>query len=237
MSNILKLTKKQRSFLKESRQDPITGDAFLLGDEIVFCAECKSAFFKDSWEYMGSVHCNQSETLTSFPTHSKLKLEKEVEYEYVAADTVMRFLAFLLDAVVGILIIIFAKIMFSVFKKTSSSFDLNNLFYVYMLFRDSFLGTKSIGKKIMGFKFVHSKTQQPASFFLILIRNALYWILNVFFLLLQKDFFGLETTILGVFCLVSYNFFYVIFFIGNIFDDDENSLFDKLLKIKLVENK
>ncbi len=45
MVNALILTENQTHFLQENRQDPITGDSFSLGDEIVFCAECKSAFF------------------------------------------------------------------------------------------------------------------------------------------------------------------------------------------------
>ncbi len=50
-------------FLKENRQDPITGDLILEGDEVIFCAECKSAFLKDSWLYLDEKHCNQSNTL------------------------------------------------------------------------------------------------------------------------------------------------------------------------------
>jgi len=50
-------------FLKENRQDPITGDLIEENDEVVFCAECKSAFLKDTWLYLDRKHCNQIKTL------------------------------------------------------------------------------------------------------------------------------------------------------------------------------
>ncbi|WP_291724536.1 hypothetical protein [Bernardetia sp.] len=57
-------------FLKEERQDPITGDLIEEGDEVVFCASCKSAFLKDTWEYLGKKHCHQRRTL-KHPTFGK----------------------------------------------------------------------------------------------------------------------------------------------------------------------
>lgn len=57
-------------FLKENRQDPITGDLIEEGDEIVFCAGCKSAFLKDTWLYLGKKHCNQNKTFKK-PTFGK----------------------------------------------------------------------------------------------------------------------------------------------------------------------
>ncbi|WP_375559996.1 hypothetical protein ACE193_20100 [Bernardetia sp. OM2101] len=54
---------KHSEFLKENRQDPITGDLIEEGDEVVFCANCKSAFLKDTWLYLGKKHCNQSKTI------------------------------------------------------------------------------------------------------------------------------------------------------------------------------
>ncbi|WP_291725831.1 hypothetical protein [Bernardetia sp.] len=62
------------NFLQENRQDPITGDLISDGDEVVFCADCKSAFLKDTWEYLGKTHCNQSETLADFPVRKVLEL-------------------------------------------------------------------------------------------------------------------------------------------------------------------
>jgi len=58
---------KHQHFLDEKRHDPITGDKFQEGDEVVFCAGCNSAFSMDSWHYMGKKHCNQSITLKELP--------------------------------------------------------------------------------------------------------------------------------------------------------------------------
>jgi len=49
------------------RHDPVTGDAFVVGSEVVFCAACRSAFLKESWAYMGNKHCKQRKTLTEIP--------------------------------------------------------------------------------------------------------------------------------------------------------------------------
>ncbi|WP_338762776.1 hypothetical protein WAF17_18285 [Bernardetia sp. ABR2-2B] len=54
---------KHSDFLNEKRQDPITGDLIEEGDEVVFCASCKSAFLKDTWLYLDKKHCNQSQTI------------------------------------------------------------------------------------------------------------------------------------------------------------------------------
>ncbi|WP_375561885.1 hypothetical protein ACE193_04880 [Bernardetia sp. OM2101] len=65
---------KHYNFLNQNRKDPITGDLIVEGDEIVFCKECKSAFLKDTWEYLGKTHCNSSETLIDFPVQRVLEL-------------------------------------------------------------------------------------------------------------------------------------------------------------------
>ncbi|AFM05310.1 hypothetical protein Fleli_2965 [Bernardetia litoralis DSM 6794] len=67
-------------FLNEKRQDPITGDLIVEGDEIVFCQECKSAFLKSSWEYLNEKHCNQSRTLSIFPVKKVLNLKSKRQY-------------------------------------------------------------------------------------------------------------------------------------------------------------
>jgi hypothetical protein len=67
---------KQAHFLKEERQDPITGEAFVAGDSVVFCAACKSAFLLESWQYLSSQHCGQGQTLTQFPKSLNLTLSK-----------------------------------------------------------------------------------------------------------------------------------------------------------------
>ena len=67
-------------FLNEKRQDPITGDLIVEGDEIVFCQECKSAFLKSSWEYLNEKHCNQNRTLAIFPVKKTLNLKSKRQY-------------------------------------------------------------------------------------------------------------------------------------------------------------
>ncbi|WP_375561507.1 hypothetical protein ACE193_02820 [Bernardetia sp. OM2101] len=62
------------SFLEEERKDAITGDLIQANDEVVFCGVCKSAFLKDSWEYMGKKHCNDFKTLDSVPISQPLSL-------------------------------------------------------------------------------------------------------------------------------------------------------------------
>ncbi len=65
---------KHFDFLNENRKDPITGDLIVAGNEVVFCDECKSAFLKETWEYLGGKHCDSSETLIDFPIQKTLEL-------------------------------------------------------------------------------------------------------------------------------------------------------------------
>ncbi|AFM05525.1 hypothetical protein Fleli_3193 [Bernardetia litoralis DSM 6794] len=74
-------SQEHQNFLAQNRKDPITGDTILEGDEVVFCAGCKSVFLKDTWEYLGNQHCEQSETLVKFPLSS-------VKLDLVAKDDI-----------------------------------------------------------------------------------------------------------------------------------------------------
>lgn len=65
---------RHQAFLNENRSDPITGDSIKEGDEIIFCAICKSAFLHDTWLYLDKTHCNQTETLGKFPLSEKLEI-------------------------------------------------------------------------------------------------------------------------------------------------------------------
>jgi hypothetical protein len=65
---------RHQAFLNENRSDPITGDDIQEGDEIIFCAVCKSAFLKDTWLYLDKTHCNQTEMLGKFPSSEKLEI-------------------------------------------------------------------------------------------------------------------------------------------------------------------
>ena len=69
-------TKTHTDFLAQERKDPVTGEPFHAGEEVVFCAHCRSAFHKDSWEYLGGTHCGQDETLTDFPIQRSLSLQQ-----------------------------------------------------------------------------------------------------------------------------------------------------------------
>ena len=61
-------------FLEEERKDSVTGDLIQANDEVVFCASCKSAFLKGSWEYMDRKHCGQTKTLKKVPVSAPLLL-------------------------------------------------------------------------------------------------------------------------------------------------------------------
>ncbi len=67
-----------QSFLEEERKDAITGDLIQANDEVVFCGICKSAFQKDSWEYMDRKHCGQTKTLNSVPISKPLLLNVSI---------------------------------------------------------------------------------------------------------------------------------------------------------------
>ncbi len=69
-------------FLKENRQDPITGDLIEEGDEVVFCASCKSAFLKDTWLYLNKKHCDQSRTIKK-PTFGQSLILAKAKQETV----------------------------------------------------------------------------------------------------------------------------------------------------------
>ncbi len=68
-------TQNHFDFLNQDRKDPITGDLIEENDEIVICSSCKSAFLKDSWEYLGNRHCEQNQTLKTIPRRNNLRLE------------------------------------------------------------------------------------------------------------------------------------------------------------------
>lgn len=68
-------TQNHFDFLNQERKDPITGDLIKENDEVVICASCKSAFLKESWEYLENEHCEQNETLALIPKQNKLELK------------------------------------------------------------------------------------------------------------------------------------------------------------------
>jgi len=49
--------KRHAKFLAEDRQDPITKEPLKAGDEIVICANCNTAYLRDSWNFINSGKC------------------------------------------------------------------------------------------------------------------------------------------------------------------------------------
>lgn len=127
MKTTLILTENQTRFLAENRQDPITQDDFSLGDEIVFCAECKSAFLKESWEYMGLEHCNQDETLNYFPHSNSLELKKAIKKDAVTtSNSIVELIYFLIAGVISI-------------YPLSQLYHYNNILFFLVIFGSCFL--------------------------------------------------------------------------------------------------
>ncbi|AFM05440.1 hypothetical protein Fleli_3100 [Bernardetia litoralis DSM 6794] len=231
---------KHQHFLLEERNDPVTGDSFLEGDEVVFCSVCKSAFLKDSWAYMGNKHCDQKATLPIFPKTKKMVLQKPIELPFVFPDTDNRTSAFFADILifVGISsIIAFAAIKLHIIL---SSYFYAFLIFILITFRDIILINKSIGKAFQKMYFIDVETNLPATVWQVLGRNLLYWVMNGVFALLF-----IITNVLGnhIGDTILLYFFIAVFMLGtNIFYIKFNiknnySWFDKLLGIRLVKKK
>ncbi len=75
---------EHQNFLAQNRKDPITGDSISEGDEVVFCASCKSVFLIDTWEYLGRQHCKQKKTLIELPLSKELCLSTEEDILFFA---------------------------------------------------------------------------------------------------------------------------------------------------------
>lgn len=73
-------------FLNQDRKDPITGDLIKENDEIVICSSCKSAFLKESWEYLGNRHCEQNNTLEIIPIDKSLVLKVDDQNYFTIKD-------------------------------------------------------------------------------------------------------------------------------------------------------
>jgi len=243
MKNALTLTEKETFFLKENRQDPVTGDEFFVGDKIIFCASCKSAFLEDSWEYMGSKHCGQTFTLNKFPVYSKLKLSKPIVYAFQKADSGKRAGAYLIDSFIAIVL---GFLAYSIIIQIKDNLVYNNSISVpagfiignlYMLFRDFFGIKSSMGKRIKGLYFINTETQKNASPIVLLFKNLVYWgciivaIMFIGFMEAIIEASGVIASLLG-FCLVTANIIHVILVLSN-----QNHFFDRMLKIELVEKK
>ncbi len=229
---------KHQHFLLEKRNDPVTGDCFLEGDEVVFCSSCKSAFLKDSWAYMGNKHCDQRSTLSIFPKMEKLTLRKPIQLPFVFANADNRSSAFFMD------IFILTGIYVALFILTTKTHLTYNpyvsLFLGFLLFtfRDSILINKSIGKFFQQMYFIDVETNLPAKIWQTLGRNLLYWVMNGIFgilyliiITLGNKFGTTEILVLFVGLTVAItNVFYIKYNI-----EKGYSWFDKLLGIRLVK--
>ncbi|WP_027001206.1 RDD family protein [Hugenholtzia roseola] len=170
----------QAHFLKEERQDPITGEAFVAGDSIVFCAACRSAFLLESWQYMGNQHCGQGQTLAQFPKSQSLTLSKSKNVAHNLTDLrhakkEERLLALFIDMMVlpilgGIWIQIIGFILNIVQSLGSIGLFFEGLVIfigiivgtIPLLARD-FIGGKSIGKRIVGLRSIDRSTGESAN--------------------------------------------------------------------------
>ncbi|WP_338766143.1 hypothetical protein WAF17_03195 [Bernardetia sp. ABR2-2B] len=226
MKNTLILTQNQTHFLEENRQDPITGDDFSIGDEIIFCASCKSAFLKESWEYMKGKHCNQYKKLDSFPPSlEQLALKKpknEVVLNYTDAIFETRPPAIFLDGLLAILITILFFNISSFLPQLSTFFYYIGL--AFFIFRDNLYGNQSIGKRMMQIYFIDKKTKQKALWYKVLFRNLIWWV----FCGLCLVIFDIRTNTFLL--LLIFNIIHLLYIIFK-----GESFIDRLLQIKLIE--
>ncbi|WP_291726349.1 hypothetical protein [Bernardetia sp.] len=231
MKNTLIITEYQNHFLTENRKDPITGDSFSIGDEIVFCAGCKSAFLKESWEYMKERHCNQNLTLSLFPSSSPLNLEKVVDKFAPSADIGSRFLAFFFDGLISVALTAIISFTANLFYPLPPFWSYT-IFFIFMMFRDVTFGRASIGKRLLGLEFY--KTARLNHRILLIrvgFRNAVYWLPNI---ALVYFTFTLGMLLLGIllfFIGFLYNLIYFLYLIT-----DKNPISDEILNIRLMES-
>jgi len=177
------------ALLDQARRDPISGDFLQEGDEVVFCASCRSAFLKDSWEYLGKKHCEQRRTLQEVPQiHEGVKLRKvkdvsaqELPPVRPKTDDVMTYIAARLGVQVvdtllqGISILVIASILTNL---TSGSTDDLLLFFetllfmpVLYLFWDIFFVLRSPGKRIASLVVVKLDLTQKAAWWQLVLRR------------------------------------------------------------------
>lgn len=231
---------KYQHFLLEERNDPVTGDSFFEGDEVVFCSICKSAFLKDSWSYMGNKHCDQRSTLPIFPTAKKLTLQKPIELPFNFISIDQRVAAFSLDILVLVVICSALFVLGVTSHFTSNSYFYLFLGFVLFTFRDSILLNKSFGKAATGLYFIDTITNLPATFWQTLGRNLLYWVMNGIFILgliITKALEGQMEDTDAAFILISFIAIatHILYIKHNV--ENNYSWFDKLLGIRLVKKK
>lgn len=65
--------RQHASFLEQGRRDPVTKEEFKVGDRVVMCAACRSAFLEGSWRAIGRSHCGQERTLKNLAVDTTRK--------------------------------------------------------------------------------------------------------------------------------------------------------------------
>jgi hypothetical protein len=163
------------ALLAQDRRDPISGDFLQEGDEVVFCAACRSAFLKDSWEYLGKTHCGQRETLQDVPAvHEGVKLKRVKVIEKMPAKPKLDE-AFVFRKVSIILLdcLIFWCLFIPLLALAQLSFVVSALLSsaVFLLWEIPFKG--SAGKKLLDFVITHKTKSAKASYFQIFMRGVL----------------------------------------------------------------
>ncbi len=79
--NVIALNRnKHESFLADHRKDPYTGELLEVGDKIVICAKCKTAYLESSWKVKGKCYanpkqCDSKETLREIPNENITTLD------------------------------------------------------------------------------------------------------------------------------------------------------------------
>jgi len=176
------------ALLNQARRDPISGDFLQEGDEVVFCASCRSAFLKDSWEYLGKKHCEQRRTLQEVPQiHEGVKLRKIKEVsaqdlppERPKADNVMTyFVAKLGVQIVDTLLQITSFFVITFALENQISGTIADLLFgvliiilsVYLCWDIIFL-LKSPGKRIASLVVVKLDLTQKAAWWQLILRRV-----------------------------------------------------------------
>lgn len=219
MKNTLILTENQTHFLQENRQDPITGDGFSLGDEIVFCAECKSAFLKESWEYMDGRHCSQYKILSDFPVPKEFLLKKSVKKVWIDEKMQTRLAAFSIDITIAFSIMILLVIFLISFDfNPEYSFIIGS---ITLIFRDTLLLNQSIGKRRNNIYFIDNRTKEDAVFYKVFMRNLIWWLFNALIAYIFSP--------VAIPLIITFNLFHVLYMVYH-----GHSFLDKLLQIRLV---
>lgn len=170
---------QHEKFLTQARIDPITGDTLEAGDKIVLCAECKSAFHADSWQYLGSRHCNQTNTLPAVPQSTSLGHFKKRSAEYYSRvnsnfkihETLQNLHVVSAGHRLGATLIDLALVWLLQF---ALSYTLSPLLWTYFLLRDfSYKGRSlSLGKNLLSFEVVEERDENRLRWWQSVLRNA-----------------------------------------------------------------